>query len=40
MITATFGQALSGAGSAVDFIHILILWRFIVSTSTFLFGLS
>ena len=32
MVTATFGQALTGPARAVDTIGILILWRFIVST--------
>ncbi|KAF8554335.1 phosphate transporter [Imleria badia] len=30
MITGTFGQALAGAGRAVDLITILILWRFVM----------
>ena len=34
MVTATFGQALAGLGKAVNIIMVLIVWRFIVSTST------
>jgi len=40
MVSATFGQALAGSGDAIDIISVLILWRFIVSTSTFFLGLS
>lgn len=34
MIIATFGQALSGQAPAVGIIGALIVWRFIVSSST------
>lgn len=34
MIIATFGQALSGQAPAVGIIGVLIVWRFIVSSST------
>ena len=30
MIIATFGQALSGAGHAVNIIGVLVVWRFIM----------
>lgn len=40
MVTATFGQALAAPGYAVSTIDVLILWRFIVSTSKLLLELS
>ena len=34
MIIATFGQALSGQAPAVGIVGVIIVWRFIVSSST------
>jgi hypothetical protein len=31
IIVATFGQALSGSGHAVNIIGVIIVWRFLVS---------
>jgi PHS family inorganic phosphate transporter-like MFS transporter len=33
MIVATFGQALAGQAPAVSVIGVIIVWRFIVSTT-------
>jgi hypothetical protein len=31
IIIATFGQALSGSGAAINIFGVLIVWRFLVS---------
>lgn len=33
MIIATFGQALAGEAPAINILGVIIVWRFIVSTT-------